>query len=271
MRLRVRHQTVYQYDVPIAYAIQAVRLSPRPWDGVVVLRWRVRGETQRELPSFVDGYGNIVHCHTVDRPHTSAAVLVDGEVETRETHGIVRGAPETLPPAFYLRATELTQPDRALADLGTRAREGRTTLDALHALMHAVRDHIEYRPGVTGVLTPAAEALAAGAGVCQDHAHVFVTAARLLGIPARYVSGYLWTGGPEHEVQASHAWAEAFVADLGWVGFDPANRVCPSETYVRASIGLDYWSAAPVRGVRRGAATEQLTVKVHVQRAAIQQ
>jgi len=138
-------------------------------------------------------------------------------------------------------------------------------------LMHAVRDRVEYRLGLTDVLTPAADALAAGAGVCQDHAHVFITAARVLGVPARYVSGYLWTGGPEQQVEASHAWAEAFVDDLGWVGFDAANRTCPSETYIRASIGLDYWSAAPVRGVRRGAAAEQLTVRVRVEQASVEQ
>jgi transglutaminase-like putative cysteine protease len=124
--------------------------------------------------------------------------------------------------------------------------------------------------GATTVMTTAAEALAKGSGVCQDHAHVFIAVARLLGLPARYVSGYLWQGGSE-TASASHAWAEAHVPDFGWLGFDPANNICPTEKYVRVAIGLDYGEAAPVRGIRRGAADEVLTVAVDVQPAQAQQ
>ena len=270
MRLQVRHQTAYHYASPIDYAIQTLRLSPRPHDGLSVLRWRLRGEARHELPSFVDGYGNLTHCHSVNRPHTSAAIFVEGEVETQATDGVVRGAAEPLPPAFFLRSTPLTAPDPALAALAAAAR-GASGLDRLYALMNAVRDRIDYRPGVTDAATPAAGALVAGAGVCQDHAHVFIAAARLLGVPARYVGGYLWTGDEVHEYEASHAWAEAFVEHLGWVGFDAANRVCPGEAYIRTAIGLDYWAAAPVRGVRRGAARERLAVKVSVTQAGAEQ
>jgi transglutaminase-like putative cysteine protease len=114
----------------------------------------------------------------------------------------------------------------------------------------------------TDATTTAAEALAAGHGVCQDFAHIFAAAARLLGIPARYVSGHL--ARAEHLQQdAAHAWAEALVPDLGWVAFDPANGVCADDAYVRVAIGLDYLDAAPIRGARRGGGMEQLTVAVH--------
>jgi len=270
MRLQVRHQTAYHYASPISYAIQTLRLSPRPHDGLAVLRWRVRGETRRALPSFIDGFGNLAHSHTVNRPHTSAAVFVEGEVETRATDGVVRGAAEPLPPAFFLRPTALTAPDPALAELAASA-TGASELDRLYGLMNAVRDRLDYRPGMTDAATTAAATLTAGAGVCQDHAHVLIASARLLGIPARYVGGYLWTGHELHEYEASHAWVEAFVDNLGWVGFDAANRICPGEAYIRAAIGLDYWSAAPVRGVRRGEATERLAVKVSVMQAGAEQ
>ncbi len=270
MRLQVRHQTAYHYASPIHYAIQTLRLTPRPHDGLRVLRWRVRGETRRELPSFIDGFGNLTHSHTVNRPHSSAAVFVEGEVETQATDGVVRGAAEPLPPVFFLRPTALTAPDPALAELAVSA-TGASELDRLYGLMNAVRDRLDYRPGVTDAATPAAAALVAGAGVCQDHAHVFIAAARLLGIPARYVGGYLWTGGELHEYEASHAWAEAYVGHLGWVGFDAANRICPGEAYIRTAIGLDYWSAAPVRGLRRGEASERLAVKVSVVQAGAEQ
>jgi transglutaminase-like putative cysteine protease len=265
MRLTVRHRTAYAYDAPISYAIQTLRLTPRSYEGLDVLRWHVRGESRRPLPGFVDGYGNLTHTHTVNRPHTRAMVIVEGLVETRETHGVVRGAAEPLPPPFYLRRTRLTEPDEAIGALAERARG--ETLERLHGLMLMVRKRVDYRIGATEVETTAASALAAGAGVCQDHAHVFIAAARFLGIPARYVSGYLWTGHDERDFDANHAWAEAYVNDLGWVGFDPANRTSPTEAYIRTAIGLDYGSAAPVRGFWRGAATERLAVDVRVRQA----
>ena len=263
MRLHVLHRTVYRYSAPIHYAIQTLRLQPRPYEGLNVIEWRVEGDGRRPLPSFIDGLGNVVHCHTVDRPHTEASITVEGEVETRRDDGVVLGTHEPLPPVFFLRTTPLTLANDAVKELAESA-GGATPLDRAHAIMHAVRDRVRYRPGTTDTLTAAAEALAQGEGVCQDHAHLFIAAARAGGIPARYIGGYLWTGGNEAEYDAGHAWAEAHVPDLGWVGFDAANRVCPTENYIRVSVGLDYWAAAPVRGLRRGAAEESLDVKVKV-------
>jgi transglutaminase-like putative cysteine protease len=179
----------------------------------------------------------------------------------------VRGAAETLPPLFYLRSTRLTAFNAAIKDMALSRTGG--SFDRLIALMEEVRARLDYRAGVTQANTTAAEALQLGAGVCQDHAHLFIAAARAMGVPARYVGGYLWAGS-EAENQASHAWAEAYIQDFGWVGFDPSNRTRPNEAYVRASIGLDYWSAAPVRGVRRGEGEEALAVKVKVKEASQQ-
>jgi transglutaminase-like putative cysteine protease len=271
MHLHVRHETAYRYDSPIASAIQTLRLTPRSYEGLRIVQWKVWSDRRRELPVFVDGFGNVTHCHAVNYPHTDAKVFVEGEVETLATHGVVRGAPEPLPPLFFLRRTPLTLPDPAIDALARQAAPQGSALKRLHALLNAVRDKVNYIAGATDTATTAAEALAAGAGVCQDHAHIFIAASRLLGIPARYVGGYLWTGIESREYQASHAWAEAFVHDLGWVGFDPANRICPTEAYIRTSVGLDYHSAAPVRGVRRGVGTETLAVAVQVKQAGTEQ
>lgn len=268
MRLAIRHVTSYRYSQPIGYAIQTLRLTPRPYEGFHVIAWRVRGEGKQELPSLIDGYGNIVHCHAVNRLHDSAAIVVEGDVETSGSDGIVRGAIETLPPLFYLRPTRLTAIDDAVRALA-QAAPGQG-YERLVRLMEAVRDRVDYKPGITDAATTAAEALRAGAGVCQDHAHLFIAAARALGIPARYVGGYLWSGGGDL-CEASHAWAEAYLSDFGWIGFDPSNRTLPGEHYVRASIGLDYWSAAPVRGVRRGVGEESLAVDVRVRETSQQQ
>ncbi len=269
MRLLIRHSTEYKYATPCRYAIQTLRLTPRPHDGLAIRRWHIKGEGRRELPEHVDGYGNIVHTHTVDHMHSEATILVEGEVETRDTNGVLSGLAETLPPGFYLRSTALTEPDEALRLLAHEARED-TALATSHRLMMAIRDRIDYKTGESEVTTSAAGALAAGLGVCQDHAHVFVSAARVLNIPARYISGYLCATSDGAEDSACHAWAEAYIEDLGWVGFDPANRICPGEFYVRLACGLDYGEAAPVRGLRREGGDEELTVQVQVRQQSQQ-
>jgi transglutaminase-like putative cysteine protease len=266
MRLAIRHVTSYRYAQPIAYAIQTLRLTPRPYEGFNVIAWRVRGEGKQDLPSLVDGYGNIVHSHAINRAHDHASIVVEGDVETSAGDNIVRGAVETLPPLFYMRPTRLTAIDETIRDLALSVPGA--GYDRLLKLMETVREHVDYKSGTTDSATTAAEALRDGAGVCQDHAHLFIAGARALGIPARYVGGYLWSGDAVNE--ASHAWAEAYLAEFGWIGFDPANRTLPGEHYVRASIGLDYWSAAPVRGVRRGVGEESLAVEVKVRETSQQ-
>jgi transglutaminase-like putative cysteine protease len=266
MRLGVVHRTIYRYTDPIRYAIQTLRLEPRPYEGMTVLGWRVEGEERRPLPRFIDGLGNVVHCQTIDRPHREATITVTGEVETRRDDGVVLGTVEPLPPVFFLRATPLTAADGAIVALAHDGAAGQDRIENLHALMNRVRDRLDYRPGATDSATTAADALGQGIGVCQDHAHLFIAAARVLDIPARYVSGYLWTGDDNQPYDASHAWAEAFVPELGWLGFDAANRLCPTENYIRVAVGLDYSAAAPVRGLRRGPAEESLSVEVQVRR-----
>lgn len=271
MRLTVTHRTVYRYTEPVRYTIQTLRLEPRPYEGLTVLNWRVEGESVRGLPRFIDGLGNVVHCQTIDRLHRQATITASGEVETRRGDGVVLGTVEPLPPLFFLRSTPLTQSDAAIEALAHDQNESGDRIERLYRLMYRVREQLDYRPGATDSTTTAAAALAQGHGVCQDHAHLFCAAARLLGIPARYVSGYLWTGKDDQPYDASHAWAEAFVPNLGWVGYDAANRVCPTENYIRVAVGLDYSAAAPVRGLRRGPAEESLSVEVQVRRQGADQ
>jgi transglutaminase-like putative cysteine protease len=128
--------------------------------------------------------------------------------------------------------------------------------------MLGVRERIDYQPGITHSATAAAEAFGARAGVCQDHAHIFVACCRHLGLPARYVSGYLGTAGDGR--MASHAWAEAWVEGEGWRSYDIANRLRPAGHHVRVAVGLDYLDACPVRGFRRGGLGESLEVEVRV-------
>jgi transglutaminase-like putative cysteine protease len=267
MRLAIHHLTTYRYSRPVAYEIQTLRLTPRPCEGATVLSWQVRGNRNHTLPSFTDGLGNRVHVNTIADPHEIAVIAAAGVVETRSTGGLVRDPREPLPPGYFLRRTPLTSPDEAIADFAADATRGKSGLDRFVMLMEDVGRVIAYRPGATHSATTAAEALALRAGVCQDSAHIFIAACRALEVPARYVGGYLWSGAGGGTQQASHAWAEAFVDAIGWVGFDPVNRAFPDERHVRVGVGLDYWSAGPIRGVRRGEADETLSVALDVSAA----
>ena len=135
----------------------------------------------------------------------------------------------------------------------------------LHELMKRVGERIAYKTGVSTVDTTAAEALKRGAGVAQDNAHVFIAACRRLGVPARYVSGYLRNDDPElHVGRTSHSWAEAWVPGLDWVGFDPANGISPRGDSLRVAVGLDYRDAAPVSGRRVGFGDAKMTVEAAI-------
>jgi len=268
MRLHIRHVTSYSYDRPVDYSAQLMRLTPCEHAGQRVRSWRVTADG-KPLARSDDGYGNTLHLFTVARPHRGATIVAEGEVDTTDTQGVLRDTPERLPASYWLRSTPPTTPDAALRALAAEVEFFADPIVRLHRLMELVRSRVDYVLGATTVMTTAAEALAKGSGVCQDHAHVFIAAARLLGMPARYVSGYLMQGGGT--ATASHAWAEAHVAGFGWIGFDAANNICPTESYVRVAVGLDYGEAAPVRGIRRGEAGEELSVAVDVQPAQAQQ
>jgi transglutaminase-like putative cysteine protease len=271
MRIRVRHATSYSYTRPVEYEAQALRLTPRNHAGQRILSWRVVDADGRALPATDDGYGNIVHLLSIVRSHRAAGVVAEGVVETIDTNGVARETLETLPIAYWQRTTAATATDEALRALAIGIGDSGNAIERLHRLMTRVRERVDYMIGQTDVTTTAAQALERGKGVCQDHAHVFIACARSLGFPARYVSGYLWTSDQALAAEAGHAWAEAYVPALGWVGFDAANNICPTEAYVRVAVGLDYSEAAPVRGVRRGVAEEALTVAVDVLSSQAQQ
>lgn len=264
MKLVIHHSTIYRYQAPVNYTIQYLRLTPRPEACQNILRWRV--ETPGQTQEMTDAYGNIMHVLVVDEPHHEIAIHVIGEAETMDTSGVVSGENEPLPIGVFLRTTPLTEADAGLHGLiaPLDAVIAKNRLEGLHELSRLVAKAVDYRQGETHAESTAAQALALGSGVCQDQAHVFLAAARALGVPARYVSGYVHVGASGED--ASHAWAEAWVDSLGWVGFDIANQICPTESHLRLAVGLDYLACAPVRGIRRGGGIEDMAVSVSVDR-----
>jgi transglutaminase-like putative cysteine protease len=265
MRLKIRHETHYSYGRAANAAIQVLRLTPRSHDGQFVRRWRVEIDADCRLHRADDAYGNITHTFTVDGPLKTMRITAEGEIDTSAADGVVRGTIERFPLGLWLRDTALTRIEPEIRDYarGIAAGEGGDGLATVHALMAAVHRDMRFQIGETTAATTAAEAFRQRSGVCQDLAHVFIAAARSLGMPARYVGGYyLRTDTDEQE--AGHAWAEAHVRGVGWVGFDPAHGVCVTERYARIAIGQDYLDAAPIRGTRIGGDDEHLAVVVQV-------
>jgi transglutaminase-like putative cysteine protease len=273
MLIRVHHVTRYVYAEPVSYSVQSLRLTPAPFKGQRIVDWKVSVPGCTAPLEFKDGFGNVVQLVTVSAPHRELVVEAGGTVETKNTSGVVLGLAKSIPPRVFLKESVRTRPDTAIRELA-RAAQAKDMLARLHALAGMVRDRVDYVAGITGAHTGAAEALADGKGVCQDHAHIFISATRTLGIPARYITGYLLlqdAAPGAAPADAHHAWAEAWVESLGWVGFDVANRICPTDRYVRLAAGLDAAYAAPIVGSRRGGEGERLDVSVAVQQQSAQQ
>jgi transglutaminase-like putative cysteine protease len=272
MRMIVSHETIYRYDTAPSGVIQTLRLTPRNHDGQYVINWRLEISEDSRLFAHEDAFGNIIHTFTAEGPFVELRVLVEGEVETQNTDGLVRGTVERFPPSLYLRETALTRADPAILEFvhALRAASLSEPLAALHGLLSLVHREIAYDTDPTHPGTTAAEAFALRRGVCQDLTHIFIAGARSLGLPARYVGGYICRADGASRQEAGHAWAEAFVPALGWVAFDPANGICATDAHVRVAVGLDYLGAAPVRGTRYGGGEEVLAVAVRVDQAGRQ-
>jgi transglutaminase-like putative cysteine protease len=264
MLLKIRHVSEYTYDIPVPYALQRIRLTPQSSASQKVHDWQVdyHGATREVL--FRDGFGNLTELVRSERNAHDVTITVGGTVETFDNSGVEGEDFGPTPLWTWLRQTPLTKPGASMLAVSQGFDLSGARLELLHALLDQVHERIRFVVGATDVTTNAEAALNAGEGVCQDHAHVFAGVCRQLGIPARYVSGYLLLDGTTDQA-ASHAWADAFVDGIGWVGFDAANGVSPDGRYVRLATGLDYRDAAPVSGIRHGFGSESLAVSINVE------
>jgi transglutaminase-like putative cysteine protease len=265
MRLSVRHETHYEYDTPLVYSAQRLYLWPVEFASQKTLSWAIRAPGIERALNYIDGFGNRVHMVTFHEISGPVSIIAEGVVDCTDAAGVVRGLPSPAPDAIFLRQTKSTTPNGAIRSLSDKITGAHPNiLSGLHGLMDDIHIKVAYELGTTHAHTTAAEAFTDGKGVCQDHAHIFIGAARHAGIPARYVTGYLVTGMGASST-AAHAWAEALVPDLGWVGFDPANNTCPTDQYVRVAAGIDATGVTPIRGSRRGGSLERMTVEVRVE------
>ena len=251
MKLTIEHTTQYEYDHAVRQSIQYLRLTPHDTNRQKIISWSLN--IPGIINQTVDAYGNILHVITLDEPHESISIKVKGEVEIIQDtledndHHLSRYA--------YLRNTALTQADTAIKMYSQNFFAKKSTSQALNAMMHDLLIKMPYRPGHTQVYESAADVFEKGCGVCQDHSHVFIAACRFQGIPARYISGYIYSADSSHV--ASHAWVEAWFDDQ-WHTFDITNGLTSPSFHLKLAVGLDYLDACPIRGVRIGGGDETM-------------
>lgn len=272
MKIVVEHRTALEYSTAVVESVMDARLGPRTDEHQRWGAFELKVAPSAAIRRYADGFGNVGHLITVAKPHRAIEVTMRGEIETTlaDPFQPPRARPTALGPgdmADYLgpsplipRAEEL----RTIADPFTAG--GGVPFEIVQKLMHAVFERFEYRSDVTTVASTVTEVLSHRTGVCQDFAHVLIGLCRAVGIPARYVSGYILAGAesdaPKRGTGASHAWVEAFTPTHAWRGFDPTNDLMASEHHVKMAVGRDYRDVPPTRGTFRGIAEEELLVSV---------
>jgi hypothetical protein len=266
MKLQVFHETSYRYEQPVRRSIQMLRMTPAETQRQKVLNWQL--DLPGKATHWTDAFGNLCHCLVLENASQDIVLRASGSVDLTESD---QGEPEgPVPHAVYLRCTTLTQVDAPIRNFIEPFRptvKSRPYI-ALHDVMLALLERMPYETGITHVGDSASESFAKGKGVCQDHTHVFLACARFLGIPARYVSGYLHSA--QNEQVASHAWAEAWVGGR-WIGYDVSNSSDADRGHIRLAHGLDYEDASPVRGMRIGGGNETMHIFAKVESAIYDQ
>jgi transglutaminase-like putative cysteine protease len=273
MRLTIHHETVYEYPRPAMNSVNEAWMRPLTDERQTCLSFRIDTRPVSSPRPYTDYFGNTVYHFDIQEQHSRLVVSTSAEVLTDPLDAASAFAGDSseyqpLSPADehwldFLTPTPLTQAGGLICDLAKGVSDGLTTVSALLlALSEEIQRRLSYIPESTQVETPAEVALEQGAGVCQDYAHIYIAAARSLGIPARYVSGYLCSETATGVAQATHAWAEGLLPATGWVGVDVANGCFPDDRYVRVAIGRDYGDVPPIRGAFIGAAPADPTVAV---------
>jgi transglutaminase-like putative cysteine protease len=274
MRLSITHRAEYRYDHAGQYALQRLRLVPISGPTQKVRSWTLAIEGAREEVRFADQYGNDTRLLSIGGDPHVVSIEAHGEVDTVNKAGVVGPHRGFAPLWLFERETPLTAPGEAARALAAAVQPG-PDVARLHELMAAVHERV-VAPAAGSSQSQAQEGTAQaqahgpeeppanGNDATVDNAHLFIAAARLLGFPSRFVSGYLMVDDLA-EQSASHAWAEAHVRGLGWVGFDAVRKISPEENYVRVAVGRDFNDAMPISGIPLGQAAERLAVRITVE------
>jgi transglutaminase-like putative cysteine protease len=285
MKLKVTHLTQYTYKEPVIDSVNELRLTPITNEYQTCSEHSITVEPTVNLFSYTDYFGNLTHYFTLHSPHQQLSIRMDAIVETHLTEQ-QKQSKLALEDENKILSSEKFQNEYAeflmetpytvlipelLQFIQTKIDKNQceSTYGLLDQISHVIYTHFTYDPDATNVHTTLEETLQLKRGVCQDYAHLMIGICRILHIPARYVSGYHFMGDPEdnqiHFQHASHAWVEAYIPLIGWVGFDPTNNGKIDWRYIKVSHGRDYNDIAPVKGVYKGSSNQELTVSVDLQ------
>lgn len=262
MHLKIRHRTEYRYETPVRYSIQELRLTPPTVVGQEIARWKI--STPIKSSNSADTFGNLCSVIVQENPYTSMMIEAEGEVRTHDAFEFIDNT-KSVSPYFLLQQTHLTEPSEEMLQYFSDSLPTKNSIDGVLKLASAVQSMIKYSPGQTNFATTAAQSFAMKSGVCQDHAHIMLGLCRASNIPARYVSGYFFA--EESPNLASHAWID-FCCDLElgiWISVDITHACLIDARHIRLAIGRDYYSAAPVKGVRSGGGGEELSASISIQ------
>ena len=285
MLLEVRHLTQYHYDRPVRESVMELWMQPQKGGTQRLVSFELELDPPAQLFSYADAFGNAVYHFDVPQPHERLSITARSAVETQPD--------PTLPDALDMGEWERLRGDFVRGEnfdflrhhgfaIETEALKAFVLqhdidrlksfdpLTAVRALSTKIYNSFAYEPGVTDVESPIDLALKSGRGVCQDFAHIMIAICRAWGIPAKYVSGYLFTdrqAGDRSDPDATHAWVEVFLPTTRWIGFDPTNNVIAGERHIACATGRDYADVPPSRGVYKGDGESQLAVGVTVKRA----
>ncbi|MFN8527271.1 MAG: transglutaminase family protein [Anaerolineae bacterium] len=281
MYYSIQHTTAFRYSHTITESVMELRMQPRSEEAQHCFSFQLRLEPKAALHSYRDHLNNVIHSFNIPGSHDRLTVIADSLVEIRTPLFVPHSVEDSLWEALdnsissadlfdMLLPSPLTQPTELLRSAKEEMGIERLAdpVSTLWAINHAVHQRFEYAPDSTTVDSPIDDILTNGKGVCQDYAHVMIALVRDLGIPCRYVSGYLYHRHPEGEAAAldqSHAWVEAFVPHMGWIGFDPTNAIAATDRHIRVAVGRDYGDVPPTRGVFKGSAETRLQVGVKVE------
>lgn len=270
MRLIIRHLTRYTFDEPVSHGLQRLRLTPKSTSGQSVIDWTMTLDGASREAEYEDQNHNRTTLISIHPGAREVTISCSGTVETADHAGIIGRHAGHLPLWHFLDQTGSTRPGPRMKALIAGLAVEDNPVSTLHRFSAAILAAVKYETGFTDADTPAEEALSAGRGVCQDHAQIFIGGCRMMGVPARYVSGYLMMDD-RIDQEAGHGWAEAHVDGLGWVGFDVSNGISPDTRYVRVATGRDYREAAPVTGISYGSGDQAMHVELAVRQQTVEQ
>ena len=280
----IRHVTRFRYNAPVRESVMELRMQPRSEGPQTLRSFQISTNPRAQLYAYTDHLGNAVYHFNLLREHEELRIEAQAVVEIGAIHPLPEKLDDLewgrfnnfnmhddhfdmLGPSKFARVSPELAAFQRIAELEKPVGD---PLTALRALMRGIYDSFEYQSGVTEVHSPIEHALGERRGVCQDFAHIMIAIARSWGIPARYVSGYLYHKGSRDRsrADATHAWVEAWLPSLGWVGFDPTNNIMPAERHIRAAVGRDYADVPPTRGTFKGGADSELSIAVSLEPTA---